>query len=46
MFAGKKLEDGTNWLQTGPSIQIEVNTAVSGPRGNPLGIFSKALTQN
>jgi len=33
MFAAKKLEDGTNWAQTAPSVQIEVNTAVTGPRG-------------
>jgi len=33
MFAAKKLEDGTNWVQAAPSVQIEVNTAVSGPRG-------------
>jgi len=33
MFAGKELEDGTNWVQAAPSVQIEVNTAVSGPRG-------------
>jgi len=33
MFAAKKLEDGTNWVQAAPSVQIEVNTAISGPRG-------------
>jgi len=33
MFAAKKLEDGINWVQAAPSVQIEVNTAVSGPRG-------------
>ena len=33
MFAAKKLEDSTNWVQAAPSVQIEVNTAVSGPKG-------------
>jgi len=33
MFAAKKLENGTNWVQAAPSVQIEVITAVSGPRG-------------
>jgi len=33
MFAAKKLEDSTNWVQAAPSVQIEVNTSVSGPRG-------------
>jgi len=32
MFPAKKLEDGINWVQAAPSVQIEVNTAVSGPR--------------
>jgi len=46
MFATKKLEDGRNWVQAAPSIQIEVNTAVSGPRGKSpwhilLGFDSK-----
>jgi len=27
------LEDGRNCVQAAPSVQIEVNTAVSGPRG-------------
>jgi len=33
MLAAKKLEDGTNWVQAAPYVQIELNTAVSGPRG-------------
>jgi len=33
MFAVKKLEDGTNLVHAAPSVQIEVNTVVSGPRG-------------
>jgi len=33
VFTAKKLENGTNWVQVAPSVQIEVNTAVSGPRG-------------
>jgi len=33
MFAAKKLEEGTNWVQAAPFVQIEVNTAVSGPTG-------------
>jgi len=33
MFAAKKLEDSTNWVRAAPSVQIGVNTAVSGPRG-------------
>jgi len=33
MFAAKKLEDGTNWVQAAPSVQIEVNTDISGTRG-------------
>jgi len=46
MFAAKKLEDGTNWVQAAPSVQIEVNTAFSGPRGKSpwhilLGFNSK-----
>jgi len=33
MFAAKKLEDGSIWVQGAPSVQIEVNTAISEPRG-------------
>jgi len=33
MFATKKWEDGTNWVQVAPSVQIEVNTSISGSRG-------------
>jgi len=40
MFAAKKLEDGTNWVQAVPSVPIEVNTAVSGPRGKSPCISS------
>jgi len=46
MFAAKKLEDGTKWVLAAPSVQIEVNAAVSGPRGKstqhiPLGFDPK-----
>jgi len=33
MFATKKLEDSTNWVQGVPSVQIEMNTTISGPKG-------------
>jgi len=33
MFTAKKLEDGINWVQAASSVQMEVNTAISGPRG-------------
>jgi len=40
IFTTKKLEDSTNWLREVPSVEIEVNTVVSGPRGKyPLHIL-------
>jgi len=32
IFGVRKLEDSINWVQAALSIQIEVNTAVCGPR--------------
>jgi len=33
MLAAKRLENSTNWVQAAPSIQMEVHTTVSTPRG-------------
>jgi len=33
IFGTKKLEKDTNWVQAAPSVQIQLNTADSGPRG-------------